>query len=60
MFTDTSSINNNIMKQLSTAELIEAYESAKRFELSEDFQKMLSHALKLREEMKTEDLSDRL
>jgi hypothetical protein len=45
-----------VLKILSTAELIDAYEKAKQHELSDEFREMLSYALKLREtEKKTED-----
>jgi hypothetical protein len=49
MFAEGNSINNSLLKNLSTAELIEAYETAKLLELSDEFQKMLRIAIKLRE-----------
>jgi hypothetical protein len=56
MIAERNAKNIQVLKLLSTAELIEAYEKAKQHELSDEFQEMLSCALKLRAtEKKTED-----
>jgi hypothetical protein len=56
MFAERNSNYIQVLRLLSTAELIEAYEKAKQHKLSDEFQEMLNYALKLREtEKKTED-----
>jgi hypothetical protein len=49
MLTERNAVSINVLKILSTAELIEAYETAKQLELSDEFQTMLINAIKLRE-----------